>query len=320
MTTPSASQVLTMPQAQVAAQPKSGLKKFNELITSSRTQEYLSQVLGEKRHSFVNNLTALVANSTHLQSCTPTSVMYAAIKATALDLPLDPNLGQAYVIPYRDNKGGMTEAQFQIGYKGFIQLAQRSGLFRIINVTEIKEGELENFDLLTGTMRFRAKANRHELPAVGYVAHFELTNGFAKSLYMTREEVEAHALKFSQTFKSDKRGTSVWAQHFDAMAKKTVLKALLSHYAPMSVQMASAITSDQGVIQEDGTAQYVDNHVEDAVAEEVATSQASETLGFSSTESSGVAHESVNASTGEITDAIDTAKEEVTVDMPNVMF
>ncbi len=318
MTTQSASQVATMPQAQVTAQPKSGLKKFNELITSSRTQEYLSQVLGEKRHSFVNNLTALVANSDNLQKCNPTSVMYAAIKATALELPLDPNLGQAYVIPYENRRGGTTEAQFQIGYKGFVQLAQRSGLFRIINVTEVKEGELENFDLLTGTMRFKAKPNRHELPVVGYVAHFELTNGFAKSLYMTKEEVEAHASKFSKTYRN-KGG--VWEQHFDAMAKKTVLKALLSHYAPMSVQMASAITSDQGVIQEDGTARYVDNQVEDVVAEEVATSQASETISFERTEAIGVAHERVDTSTGEITEeASEAVKEDGNGDMPNLMF
>lgn len=306
-------------QATSTPSPQTGLKAFNAVITNPKTQDYLAQVLGEKRNSFINNLTALVANSIQLQSCTPTSVMYAAIKATALDLPLDPNLGQAYVIPYRDNKGGMTEAQFQIGYKGFIQLSQRSGLFRIINVTEIKEGELEDFDLLTGIMKFKAKSNRHELPVIGYAAYFELTNGFSKSLYITREEIEAHARKFSQTFKHDKKGTSVWAQHFDAMAKKTVLKNLLSHYAPMSVQMASAISSDQGIIQEDGTSRYADNQVEDVVAEEIQSNQATETIGFDSTES----NEGIDTSTGEVMtppSGTQAPAQTTSPDIPEMMF
>lgn len=238
----------------------SNLKLFNQTITAPQTQNYLAQVLGEKRSSFVNNLTALVANNKNLQECEPLSVMYAGIKATALDLPLDPNLGFAYVIPYKNNKENKTEAQFQIGYKGFIQLAIRSGQFKTINVTEVKEGELIDEDLVTGEIRFKRAENRENLTTTGYVAFFRLTNGFEKMLYMSREQVEAHAKKYSQTYSSNKgyvREQSKWTTDFVVMAKKTALKLLLSRFAPLSVEMRDAITADQAVVERDGV-KYVD--------------------------------------------------------------
>lgn len=243
------------------------LQVFNQTIANPRTQEYLAQVLGEKRQSFVNNLTALVANNTKLQECEPIGLMYAGIKATALDLPLDPNLGFAYVIPYKNNKVNKTEAQFQIGYKGFIQLAIRSGQFRSINVTEIKDGELVHEDMLTGDLVFkRAVANvREGLKTVGYAAFFRLNNGFEKTLYYTIEAVEAHAKKYSQTYGSkyeSTRNSSKWATDFDAMAKKTVLKLLLSKYAPLSVEMQQAVVVDQAVFDKDGKERYIDNEAQ----------------------------------------------------------
>ena len=243
------------------------LQVFNQTIANPRTQEYLNQVLGEKRQSFVNNLTALVANNTKLQECEPIGLMYAGIKATALDLPLDPNLGFAYVIPYKNNRENKTEAQFQIGYKGFVQLAIRSGQFRSINVTEIKEGELLYEDMLTGDLTFkRAAANvREGLKTVGYAAFFRLNNGFEKTLYYTIEAVEAHAKKYSQTYGSkyeNTRNASKWSTDFDAMAKKTVLKMLLSKYAPLSVEMQQAVVADQAVFGKDGKERYIDNEAE----------------------------------------------------------
>lgn len=243
------------------------LQSFNQTIANPRTQEYLAQVLGEKRQSFVNNLTALVANNNKLQECEPIGLMYAGIKATALDLPLDANLGFAYVIPYRNNKEGKTEAQFQIGYKGFIQLAIRSGQFRSINVTDIKEGELVHEDMLTGDLTFkRAAANvREGLKTIGYAAFFRLTNGFEKTLYYTVEAVQAHAKKYSQTYGSkyeSTRNSSKWTTDFDAMAKKTVLKLLLSKYAPLSVEMAQAVTADQAVFDAQGKEHYIDNETQ----------------------------------------------------------
>lgn len=248
------------------------LQVFNKTLANPKTQEYLQQVLAEKKSAFVNNITALVANDVKLQACEPISLMYAGIKATALDLPLDTNLGFAYVIPYNNRKAGKMEAQFQIGYKGFIQLAIRSGQFKTLNVTDVKEGELKEVNLLTGEISFEARPNRDELKTIGYVAYFRLINGFEKTLYMDAKEMEKHAKTYSQTYSSNKdyvRNASKWATDFDAMAKKTVIKLLLSRYAPLSVEMQSAITSDQAVMDDKGT-HYVDHTaVEDAVAEEI---------------------------------------------------
>ena len=276
----------------VAQTQDSPLKVFNDTIKDQRTQEYLQRILSDKKASFVNSITALVSNSASLQACDPLTIIHAGIKATALDLPLDQNLGFAYVIPYK-KKDGTAQAQFQLGYKGFIQLAIRSGQFQAINVTEVREGELQDFDLLTGETKFVAKPNRETLPIIGYVAYFRLTNGFSKCLYMTHDEVEAHALRYSETYKSNKawvKASSKWTTDFEAMAKKTVLKLLLSKYAPLSVEMQNAIKSDQSVIDEHGEAHYVDNRnnemyasVEDVtheVHDEVERETATETLDF----------------------------------------
>ena len=261
-------QTAQVPVAASQAQAPS-LKTFNQTITSDRMQQYLAQVLAERKASFVNNIVSLVANNAMLQQCEPMTVIYAGMKATALGLPLDPNLGQAYVIPYRNGRGGNVQAQFQIGYKGFIQLAIRSGQFKTLNVTEIKEGEIEDLDLLTGAMKFKAKGNRHELPIAGYAAYFELTNGFAKSLYMTEAEVIAHAQRHSKSFSS-----GPWKTDFDTMAKKTVLKLLLNRFAPLSVEMVQAVQADQAVFSKGENApEYVDspfaNMAEEARFEEM---------------------------------------------------
>lgn len=251
----------------------SNLQLFNQTITNTKTQDYLASVLGEKKGQFVSNLTSLVANDKNLQECEPVTTMYAAMIATSLDLPLNKNLGFAYVIPYKNNKEGKTEAQFQMGYKGLLQLAIRSGQFSTINVTDIREGEIETFDLLTGEIKFTAKPNREQLPVIGYASFFRLNNGFAKTLYMTKSEVEAHGLRYSQTFSSKNdyvRKSSKWTTDFDAMARKTVLKLLLSRYAPLSVEMQKAVTSDQAVFRNDtDTPTYIDNDVQETTAEEV---------------------------------------------------
>lgn len=249
------------------------LKQFNGMLKLPKTQEFLSTVLNEKKSQFVTNITSLVSNDKNLQDCEPLTLMYAGITATTLDLPLNKGLGFAYVIPFKNGKTGTTEAQFQIGYKGFVQLAIRSGQFKTMNVADVREGELEEFDLLSGEISFKAKPNRINLPIIGYVAYFQLTNGFSKTLYMTKEEVEAHGLRYSQTFASKTdyiKKSSKWSTDFDAMAKKTVLKLLLSRWAPLSVDMQSAIEKDQSVMRtEDMTPDYVDNDVVETTAEEV---------------------------------------------------
>lgn len=240
----------------------SDLKAFNKMIVAPNTQAYLQGVLGERKGEFINNITALVANNRQLQECEPTTLMFAALKATALRLPLDPNLAQAHVIPYKNNKTRTVEAQFQMGWRGFVQLAIRSGQFQTINVTDIREGEILGYDLISGEMQVRALPNRETLPVAGYMAYFRLTNGFAKSLYMTTGEVEMHAKRYSQTYASKNsyvQANSKWTTDFDAMAKKTVLKLLLNRFAPLSVDMQQAVQADQAVMHGDNRFEYVDN-------------------------------------------------------------
>lgn len=250
----------------------SNLQLFNRQITNPKTQEYLETVLGQKKSSFVNNLTALVANNVALQACDPMTVMYAAIKATALDLPLDPNLGYAYVIPYKNNRTNQTDAQFQIGFKGFIQLAMRSGQFKTINVRDVKEGEIIGEDFISGENQYkRLSESREKAQTIGFVAYFELVNGFRKSLYMTTDEINHHAEKYSKTYKNN---NSTWKTEFEAMAEKTVLKRLLSKYAPMSVEMQTAVKFDQGIIRDNDHVEYIDNPVSEI--DDEANKQASE--------------------------------------------
>lgn len=251
----------------------SNLKQFNATITAPNTQAYLKNVLGEKRASFVNNITALVANNASLQQCDPVTLLYAGIKATALDLPLDQNLSLAHVIPYKNNKTGKVEAQFQLGWRAYVQLGIRSGLFRTINATDIREGELLDYNLLTGEMEFKAAANRDELPIIGYAAYFRLLNGFEKTLYMTAAEMEAHAKRYSQTYSSryeNVRAQSMWTTDFPKMGIKTVLKLLLDRFAPKSVEMREMLEAqriDQSVLRDGDKVDYVDNPADSAIGQ-----------------------------------------------------
>ncbi len=247
----------------------SDLKVFNQTITNVRTQEYLQSVLGEKKQAFVNNLTALVSNDKNLQQCEPTTLMFAALKATALDLPLDNNLGFAYVIPYRNTKAGITEAQFQCGYKGIVQLAIRSGQFKTINVTDVREGELKGRDRMTGEVQVEWITDDNErarAKVVGYMGYFKLLSGYEKTTYWSVEELEQHGVKYSQTYR---KGYGVWKDNFDSMSRKTVLKLMLNKGdAPMSVEMQQAIKYDQSIILDDkGSARYIDNQKPNSVEE-----------------------------------------------------
>jgi len=243
-----------------------GLRLFNQTITNPSTQKYLADVLGERKGSFVNNLTALVANNTMLQDCDPYTVMFAAMKATALNLPLDNSLGFAYVLPYKDNKRGVTVAQFQLGYKGVKQLALRSGQFAIIpNATDVREGELVSRNRLTGECKFNFiddAEEREKKPIIGYVSYFRLLSGAESTFYMSLKEMEAHALRYSQTYRSkDSRvkAASKWTTDFNDMACKTVVKLNLSKNAPLSVEMADAIKADQSIMFERDKYSYLDS-------------------------------------------------------------
>lgn len=239
-----------LPPSAVAA--VSAKRAFNHFVTRPETQTYLDKVLGAEKNAFISNLVGLYNSAPMLQACEPASVMYSAIKATALKLPLDANLGFAYVIPYG------TKAQFQIGWRGFVQLALRTNLYRTINVRDVRLGEIVGEDFASGELKFAPLPadTRSETPIVGYLAFFELTNGFRKMSYWTIAELQQHGMKYSKTFN---RRDSVWQTNFDAMARKTVLKLLLGRFGPMSVELQTALKSDQASFDAKGTEVYVDN-------------------------------------------------------------
>lgn len=222
---------------------------INVLIHDEGFIKKAQDTLGNGTQQFMSSILSLVNSDKLLASCNSYELYNCCLMAAALKLPFNKDLGHAWIIPF----GG--HPQLQIGWKGFVQLAQRSGQFRTINCTDVKEGEIKNIDRLSGEIEFEWAQNdkeRLEKETIGYVAYFELLNGFRKTLYMTKSELEAHAKKYSQTYK---RGGGIWKDNFDAMAKKTVIKLILNRYAPLSVDMQKAIELDQS----DANGQYIDN-------------------------------------------------------------
>jgi len=230
-----------------------------EFLSSPVIQKNIESVVGERKQQFITSVASLVNSNEALQRVDRKSLFAACLVAASLDLPINPNLGFAYIIPYKD------QAQFQMGYKGFIQLAMRSGQFQTLNVTDVREGEIVANNRLSGEIEFTWLDDRDDLAVVGYVAYMRLTNGFEKSLYMTTKELTKHGMKFSQSMK---KGFGLWKDDFNSMAKKTVIKMLLSKYAPMTTQMQTATLADQAVIEDDKY-KYLDN--EPIHPEEVAT-------------------------------------------------
>lgn len=244
---------------EVVKKPQTGLQKFNAMLENTRTQEYLTNVLGEKKQTFVSNMVALVASNKALSECDPSTIMFSCLKATALGLPLDPALSMAWVIPFRDNKSGTTVATFQVGARAWLQLALRTGQYQKINVRDVREGEIVGEDFVSGDIIFKKlDKDRMQAPLVGYVAMFRLTNGFEKQLYMSVEELEAHAKRYSQTYR---KGYGLWAEKDmkPAMYEKTILKRLLSKWGVLSVELQDAIRSDFAVLGENNSVRYIDN-------------------------------------------------------------
>ena len=220
---------------------------LQSMVTSAGIRERFNDVLGKKAPAFISSLISVANNSDMLAKADPTTVITAGIMAATLDLPINQNLGFAYIVPFYNGKKRITEAQFQMGYKGYVQLAMRTGQYKTINASEIYEGEIKSRNRLTGEFEL---GERTSDKVVGYIAYFRLVNGFEKYLYMTKEEVEAHAKKYSQTYK---KGFGFWITDFDSMAIKTVLKRLLSKYGILSVEMhnmATALSNDGAVIRD----------------------------------------------------------------------
>jgi recombination protein RecT len=219
------------------------------------------ELLGKRSTSFITSVLQIAAQSQLLAKADPVSIYQSAAVAATLDLPLNANLGFAYIIGYNAKQPDGTYkvvAQFQIGYKGFIQLAQRSGQFKTISSAPIYEGQLVEQNPLTGFVFDFTKRSSDVI--IGYAAHFALLNGFEKTLFMSVDDLKKHRAKFSQTFK---KGYGLWKDDFDSMAQKTVIKLLLSKFAPLSVEMQKAVVTDQAVINDADTEDitYADHEV-----------------------------------------------------------
>lgn len=222
---------------------------IKDLIHNEEFIKKAQDMLGQGTQQFMSSIITLVNSDKSLNGCNSYELYNCCLMAAALRLPFNKDLGQAWIIAY----GG--RPQLQIGWKGFVQLAQRSGQFKTINCTDVKTGEIENIDRLSGEINFKwmqDDTERVKAQTIGYVAYFELLNGFRKTFYMTNAELDAHAKKYSQTYK---RGSGVWKENFDAMARKTVIKLLLNRFAPLSVDMQKAIEYDQA----DADGNYIDN-------------------------------------------------------------
>jgi recombination protein RecT len=236
------------------------------LFNRDDVKKKFQEMLGKKSQGFITSVLQIVAQNSLLANADPNSVLQAAAVAATLDLPLNNNLGFAYIIPYKTKvkgKNGQPDtykdvAQFQMGYKGFIQLAQRSGQFKTISAAPIYEGQLVRQNPLTGFEFDFDVLPGEKTPIIGYAAYFQLINGFEKTFYMTVDNIKKHGGKYSQSFKS---GYGLWKDEFDTMACKTVLKLLLSKFAPMSIEMQTATMTDQSVINDAETQDitYIDN-------------------------------------------------------------
>lgn len=260
-------------------------------LTVDAVKQRINQVIGGKDgQRFISAVVSAVQTNPGLQECTNQSILSAALLGESLKLSPSPQLGQYYMVPFNDRERGKV-AQFQLGYKGYIQLAIRSGQYKKLNVLAIKEGELVKFDPLNEEIEVKLiedEEQRESAETIGYYAMFEYTNGFRKAIYWSRKKMLAHADKYSQAFSKD-GGTvktrygekkkvsyadflagnydpkdawmysSFWYKDFDGMAYKTMLRQLISKWGIMSIDMQSAIDADMAVINEDGTKDYVDN-------------------------------------------------------------
>jgi recombination protein RecT len=238
------------------------LVSMSSFLTTENNKKYLESLLGDKTQAFITSLSTMVGSNATLNKCDRASLLGCALKATSMNLPFDQNLGFAYAVPYAN------KAQFQMGYKGFIQLAQRSSQIQQLNAREVVEGEYKGDDIMgEPVIEWLPVEEREDKSIVGYMAGMKLVNGFTKIIYWSKVKIEKHADRYSQAYRYAKKvgqKDAVWINNFDAMAKKTVLKDLISKYAPMSVEMQQAIKYDQSVILTDpdtGTEEvlYVDN-------------------------------------------------------------
>ena len=212
-----------------------GLAQLKGVLANETMKRNFENILKENAGAFMASIIELYQSDSYLQQCDPNKVVLEALKAATLKLPINKGLGFGFIVPYKGNP------QFQVGYKGIIQLAQRSGQYKYINAGEVYEGEVVNYNRITGMLEITGEASSDKI--IGYFAYFQLKNGFEKAVYWSTEKVIAHAKKFSQAYKAGKKD-SPWFTNFDAMALKTVLKSIITKYGPMSVEFANAMAQD----------------------------------------------------------------------------
>lgn len=248
---------------EVAQKPRNPLKAMFENIDVRKKFE---DMLGKRAAQFMTSVLQIAASNKMLAKADPMSIMNAAAVAATLDLPLNNNLGFAYIVPYNERQPDnsyKTVAQFQMGYKGYKQLAIRTGLFKTIHCTDVREGEIRSHNRLSGVIEFdwiQNEEERERAKIIGYVSYFALTTGYEQTFYMAKDKVKWHGEKYSKTF-NNKNGR--WSLDFDGMALKTVIKLNLSKNAPLSVEMRTAIEADQSKVTEDGDYVYIDNEETD---------------------------------------------------------
>lgn len=266
--------------------PKLGMSAY---LNREDVKANINSTLGGKRGlSFITSIVSAVQSTPALQECTQPSILQAALLGETLNLSPSAALGQYWLVPYNNKKKGVKECQFQLGANGYKQLAMRTGQYRDIDFIEIHEGEYKGRDRLTGKQIFEFIEDddiREGLPVVGYMAYFELLNGFRKSVYWTKSKMENHADKYSQAFnlatlRKIEAGeiptnemwkySSYWYTNFAGMAEKTLIKHLLSKWGILSTELIAAIDADNSVINEDGTKNYVETE-DDFIVEAEAT-------------------------------------------------
>lgn len=241
---------------------------FSITINSEGYKKMINNTLRDpvRAAKFVTAITSTVVTTPALAECEASTIVSGALLGETLNLSPSPQLGQYYLVPFKDNKAGTSKAQFVLGYKGYIQLAVRSGYYKKLNVMPIKQGELVSFDPLEEEITvnlIQDEREREQTPTMGYYAMFEYANGFRKALYWSKEKMESHALKYSQGYRGDKKkGTAwtFWSKDFDGMACKTMIRQLISKWGIMSIDLQTAVETDNGAIKmnEHGRVENVD--------------------------------------------------------------
>lgn len=252
---------------------------FSAFITADGMKNKINQIVGDETTGkrFISSIISAVSMNPSLAECDNASIVSGALLGEALKLSPSPQLGNYYLVPFKDKEKGQV-ATFQLGYKGYIQLAIRSGQYKKLNVLAIKEGELIKYDPLNEEIEVNLiedETKREKAKTIGYYAMFEYVNGFRKALYWSKEKMEAHAMQYSQGYRADKQKKTAytfWSKDFDGMAYKTMLRQLISKWGIMSIDMQTAYESDMAYIKEDGSKEYVDNKedIPEAVVEEKA--------------------------------------------------